>query len=238
MAIKGKGKTKARKVAKGPRRAPVPVKPPFFTRRPVQVIGAFVLGILAMMFLVWVTNGLREQDRAQRAREREAAKLERTKSVVEAWQVTVEGAAGTIGTITPGAPPALLPAASAAIDGVAGGNDVKGAPGTLSEANKGLSSAISTLDDYQLVDRIRDKGFDVTQTNYLLNSKTKMLEALKIYREAVAVAQRALKGEAGLGDIAIALRDQAVTLFADGWRDLDQAKQSVGINPIPGGLAP
>jgi hypothetical protein len=94
------------------------------------------------------------------------------------------------------------------------------------------------LDDYQLVDRIRDKGFDVTQTNYLLNSKTKMLEALKIYREAVAVAQRALKGEAGLGDIAIALRDQAVTLFADGWRDLDQAKQSVGINPIPGGLAP
>ena len=238
MAIKGKGKTKARQVAKGPRRAPVPVKPPLFTRRPVQVVGAFVLGILAMMFLVWVTNGLREQDRADRAREREAGKLERTRSVVEAWQVTVEGAVGAIGTVTPGAPLSLLPAASAAIDGVAAGDDVRGAAGTLSEAGDGLTSAISSLDDYALVDRIRDKGFDVTQTNYLLNSKTKMLEALRIYREAVAIAQRSLNGESGLGDIATALRDQAVNLFSDGWRDLDQVKQSVGINPIAGGLAP
>jgi hypothetical protein len=238
MTIKGKGKTKARQVARGPRREPVAVKPPFFSRRSVQVIGAFMLGILAMVFFVWVTNGLREQSREERARELEAGKIERTRSVVEAWQVTVEGTVGTIGSVTPGQPPSLLPAASAAIDGVAAGDDVKGAASTFTEAGKSLDSAISTLDEYPLVDRLRDKGFDITQTNYLLNSKTKMVEALTMFRQAVAVAERALGGERQLGDIALGLRDQAVELFGDGWRDLDQVKQSVGINPIPPGFAP
>ncbi len=238
MPIKGKGKTKARQVARAPRREPVHVKPPLFARRWVQVVGAFVLGFLAMMFVVWVTNGLREQDRAQRAREREAAKLERTRAVVEAWQVVVEGEVGNIGTITPGTVPELLPAASAAIDGLADGGDVGGAAGALEDADTALKSAVETLVNYALVDEIRDKGFVVTQTNYLLNSRSKMLQALQVYRHAVDLARRSLDQGSGLADVAADLKGQAVSLFGDGWRDLDQVKQSVGINPLPGGLAP
>jgi hypothetical protein len=235
MAIKGKGKTKPRQVSRPPRRDPVDVKPPFFTRRWVQTIGAFVLGILTMTFLVWITNGLREQSRAREARDREAATLERTREVVDAWQVVVEGEVGRIGTVTPGAPPSILPAASAAIDGVSSGTDVQGAQGALEEADRALERAITTFEDYALVDEIRDKGFDITQTNYLLNSRTKMTHAFRLYRQAVAVAQRILAGGTGLGRLATDLRDQAVAMFQDGWNDLEQVKHSVGIRPPPGG---
>jgi hypothetical protein len=66
-----------------------------------------------------------------------------------------------------------------------------------------------------------------------LNSKTKLLEGLRNYRHAVVLARRALSGGVGLGKIAADLRDGALTLFAGGWRDLEQVKQSVGINPLP-----
>lgn len=233
MAIKGKGKTRPRRAPRPPRHQPVQVKAAFFTRRWVQVTGAFVLGFLAMIFLVWVTNGLREQSRIDRSREREAAELQRTRGVVQDWAGVVDAEVGAIGQVTgPGIPPTLLPAASAAIDGVAAGDDVRGAAGTLDEAASDLATAIETLDAYELPDRIANKGFDITQTNYLLNSKTKLLEGLRSYRDAVVIAERALSGGDGLGRIAAELRDRALTLFAAGWRDLEQVKQSVGINPV------
>jgi hypothetical protein len=186
---------------------------------------------------VWVTNGLREQSRIERSREREAAELQRTRGIVQDWAGVVDTQVGTIGQVTgPGLPPTLLPAASAVIDGVAGGDDVKGAAATLDEAEANLATAIETLDAYELLGKIRNKGFDVPQTNYLLNSKTKLLEGLRNYRHAVVLTRRALSGGAGgkrLGKIAADLRDGALTLFAGGWRDLEQVKQSVGINPLP-----
>ena len=59
MAIKGKGKTKNRQPARAPRRTPVPVKPPFFARRWVQLVAALLIGMGIVWFLVWVTNGIR-----------------------------------------------------------------------------------------------------------------------------------------------------------------------------------
>lgn len=235
MTIKGKGRTKPRQVARAPRRGPVPVKPPFFTRRWVQVAGAFVLGISAMMLLVWVTNGLREQSRIDRARQGEAAELAATRTVVQAWRGQVEAEVGTLGgqVADPAVPPTLLPAASAAIDGVAGGDDVRGAAGTFSEAEAGLEEAITILDGYALVDEIRDQGFDIAQTNYLLNSRTKIVESLRVYLHAVGLAKRASEGQGGVGRIAAGLRDRAAALFVGGWADLQQVSQSVGINPVP-----
>jgi hypothetical protein len=108
----------------------------------------------------------------------------------------------------------------------------------LEGADAALKAAFEMLEKHALVDEIRDKGFDVTQTNYLLNSRGKMLHALQVYRHAVDLARRSLDKGDDVADVAAGLRDQAVILFGDGWRDLDQVKQSVGINPIPGGLAP
>jgi hypothetical protein len=61
MAIKSKGKTKARPASKGPRRGPVPVPKPFAQRRWVQLTALFIAGLLAMTVFVWATNGLRRE---------------------------------------------------------------------------------------------------------------------------------------------------------------------------------
>ena len=62
MAIKGKGRTRARQPVRAPRRGPVPVPVPFFRRRGVQVVGAFLAGLLVFWGGVWLTNGLRAQE--------------------------------------------------------------------------------------------------------------------------------------------------------------------------------
>ena len=59
MAIKGKGRTKTRQPVRAPRRGPVPVPVPFARRRSVQVVSAFVTGLLVFWGGVWLTNGLR-----------------------------------------------------------------------------------------------------------------------------------------------------------------------------------
>jgi ferric-dicitrate binding protein FerR (iron transport regulator) len=105
MAIKGKGKTKGRQPARAPRRAPVEVKPPFFMRRRVQVVLAFVAGILAMMLAVWITNGLRQQ----RADDKAATEAAQQRAAGQKWKTQVESEFGKIGTISPGAPPAPRP---------------------------------------------------------------------------------------------------------------------------------
>ena len=71
MAIKGKSRTKSRpkQVARAPRREPVVVKPPLFQRRWLQLTAAFILGVLAMSIVVWVSHGVHRQ-RAEGRRRR------------------------------------------------------------------------------------------------------------------------------------------------------------------------
>ena len=76
MAIKGKRKSKQRAVPRAPRRDPVPVPVPFVRRRWVQVVAAFLLGVVAMTLFVVVTNAVRdagaESDAAAQASERQS----------------------------------------------------------------------------------------------------------------------------------------------------------------------
>lgn len=239
MAIKGKGRTRSRQVTRAPRREVVEVRRPILSRRWFQILSAFVVGILAMMFWVWVTNGLRESSLSERTRTDEAARLERTRRVVQAWQAVVVAEVGTIGTITPGMPPALLPEAAAVIDRRASGKASPEAAGVLNEAERALSDAISTLEGYQLPEEIRGKGFRLADTNYLLNSKSKMVDGLKLYVRSVDLAGKAVDtaGKPGerLAVIATRLRDQAQALFSDGFTDLDQARAGVGLSEPLGG---
>ena len=128
MAIKGKGKTKGRQPARAPRRAPVEVKPPFFLRRRVQVALAFVVGILAMLLAIWITNGLRKQQRRREGDDRRRRSSERP---AEQWKTQVESALGKVGTISPGAPPAVFPDLATTITALQKGSVPDGAAATL-----------------------------------------------------------------------------------------------------------
>jgi hypothetical protein len=236
MAIKGKGRTRPKRVAKAPRREIVRVKPPFFLRRWVQACGAFVLGVLVSIFGIWLTNGLRESA----DRDAEAASQATARAAVQAWNDRLARDVAGVGVVSAGAPPVLLPEAASAIDDLVARKDVD--EKILDDAHDAVRAALEAIQGFELTDTIRDQGLDVAETNYVLNSRDKVVEALSVYRQAIEVAAAASDASGGervrLARIAADLRDRAVAQFADGFEDLSQAKASVGIveQPTPPGL--
>jgi hypothetical protein len=231
MAIKGKGKTRPKRVARAPRREIVPVKPPFFLRRWVQALGAFALGILVSIFAIWLANGLRESAAREQDRRSEAT----ARAAVQAWDDRLTSDLAEVGSVDPGAPPVVLPEVAAAIDDLAAGRDVDTA--VLADGRRATGAALRALEGFELTDTIRDQGLDVAETNYVLNSRDKVVVALATYREAIELATAASDALGGererLATIAIDLRDRAVAQLADGFDDLAQAKASVGIVERP-----
>ncbi len=114
MAIKGKKRTKTRQPVRAPRRGPVPVPVPFAKRRGVQALAAFIAGLLVFWGGIWLTNGLREQDRTTRT---EAQDLLRRRAA-SSWKTLVETEVGTIGQVQEGTPPVILPQLPAILTGL------------------------------------------------------------------------------------------------------------------------
>jgi hypothetical protein len=237
MAIKGKGKTKSRPPARAPRREPVEVKPPFFLRRRVQVIGAFLAGIMVMVLGTWVTNGLRQQNAADQAK----ADASKQRSAGLAWQSTVETSIGAIGTIAPGAPPTILPAVGTTIAAIQKGKVPPDAAKTLQQAQDEAKSAIDAISKVKLADQVRDKGFTVAEVNYFLNSQTRIVEALQLYSRAAGVAAIAADAsghtQPALADEAASIQATADQILQEGWSDYQQALFASGISqsPVPAG---
>jgi len=233
MAIKGKGKTKGRQPARAPRRAPVEVTPPFFLRRRVQVSIAFIVGILVMMLAVWITNGLRQQ----RVDDKAATEASQQRVAGQKWKSEVEGAFGNVGTISPGAPPALFPDLATTIAALQKGKVPDGATSTLTTAQAGAKSSAAQLDSYKLADSVRDIGMDEGQVSWFLNSQARSVQALKLYEEAAVIAALAVDApdaqRADIADSAAAIQKQAEAALQAGFNDYQNALASVQIFDSP-----
>lgn len=235
MAIKGKGRTKGRQPARAPRRAPIEVKPPFLMRRRVQVAIAFVAGILVMMLGVWITNGLRQQ----RADDQAATEASQQRTAGQKWKTQVEGSLGTVGTLSPGAPPMLFPEIGTTITGLQDGDVPDGAAATLTEAQSDAKAAISPLTSYKLADQLRDIGMDEGQVSWFLNSQNRFVHTLELYEQAAVIAALAVDApddqRADIADSAAAIQQQAERTLQTGWSDYQNALASVQIfdSPLP-----
>lgn len=233
MAIKGKGKTRGRQPARVPRRAPIVVKPPLFVRRWVQVSLAFVAGFLLMVLVVWITNGLRQQ----RADDRAATQASEQRATGQKWKSQVEGALGKVGTLSPGAPPVLFPDLATTISGLQKGNVPDGAKATLRQARADAKLAIDPLKSYTLSEKVRDIGMDEGQVSWFLNSETRFVQALQLYRQAAADAVLAIAApddqRAAIAAAAAAVQATAAEILQDGWSDYQNALGSVQIFDSP-----
>ncbi len=237
MAIKGKGKTRGRQASRAPRRAPVEVKPPFFLRRGVQVTLALVAGFLLMVLVVWVTNGLRQQRADDKAATQAATQGPKQRAAGQKWKSQVEGALGTVGTLSPGAQPALFPDLATTISGLQKGHVPDGAAATLKKAKADAKAVIAPLKAYKLTDTVRDIGMDSEQVSWFLNSQTRIVQALELYEQAASNAALAIAApgdqRAAIADGAAALQDSAAKLLLDGWTDYTNALGSVQIVESP-----
>ena len=232
MAIKGKGKTKSRPAARPPRPTPVVRKPPFFLRRWVQVVAALLVGMGFVTAVVWATNGLRIDD-AAKARDARAASVRR---VVQQWQTTVDGTLSKgLGTTGSGVGQiVILPALSTSVATLAKGDQDPKAADTASTAVKLVGDGVSTLQNVDLPTMIRDQGVDLASTNYLLNSKARMVEGLQLYGRVAAQVQAASAADDPA--VADALIKEANTLlpiatqvFNEGYSDYTEALARAGL---------
>jgi hypothetical protein len=231
MAIKGKGRTKSRPAARAPRPAPVVRKPPFFVRRWVQFVGGVLLGTGIVMVVVWATNGARSND-ADEARTADEATARR---VVQEWQATVDGVIAKIGS--PGSAPgsvAVFPALSASVETLATGDQDRTAQDTATTAVGLADEAAATLGGVDLPTLIRDNGLDLATTNYLLNSKARMLDGIDLYGQVAKTVKTAVTtddpavAEASIAE-ATALLPIAKRIFDGGYADYTEARAKVGL---------
>src|SRR5215210_6995863 len=169
MAIKGKRKSKQRPAPRAPRREPVPLPTPFLRRWWVQLTAGFVVGVFAMIVLVWVTNTLRAGD-AEAAADADAAKR-RTAAV--AYQQAVRGAFGEVGVVEPGIAPTVFADMNAALAAAEKGNPPSDAEATFREAATDAAKARRELASFDVAGTVGDKGFDaVAVTSFTNSAKT------------------------------------------------------------------
>lgn len=182
MAIKGKGRTRTRQPVRAPRRGPVPVPVPFFRRRGVQVLAAFLAGVLVFWGGIWLTNGLRAQDTSERNREQELLR----RRAGAAWENLVATEVGAIGQLAEGRPPVILPQVREILSGLAE-NTPKDAVSTLQTAAKDAKDAIDGIERYELSSSLADKGFDQGQVLRFLSAREELLDAIGLTRHAALI---------------------------------------------------
>ena len=150
MAIKSKGKTKARHASKGPRHGPVPVPKPFAQRRWVQLTALFIAGILAMMVFVWATNGLRRE----RASNRAASDLASRQQALSQWKAILEPQITAVGQLQGDIPPTVASDVTAALTALASGKTTTTKASALTSSAKGLRTAAQAIDTFDLAGTI------------------------------------------------------------------------------------
>jgi hypothetical protein len=216
MAIKSKGKTKARPAPKGPRHGPVPVPKPFAQRRWVQLTALFIAGILAMMVFVWATNGLRRE----RANTKAATDLASRQQALSQWKAILEPQITAVGQLHGDIPPTVASDVTAALTDLVSKKTTTTKAGLDSSATE-LARAAAAIDKFDLAGTITEKGFDVAAAGDLTASKVEIVEALHLYTEAAGLAALAVNSpkplRTQLADHGKAISDAAATLLQSGW---------------------
>ena len=233
MAIKGKGRTRARQPVRAPRRAPVAVKPPFARRRGVQVVAGFVAGLLVFWGGVWLTNGLR----AQRVDEASRTEALQRRQAGSAWDQLVTTEVGKIGVVQEGRPPQILPELRTTITDLAGKRPPEGAAEQLRTTAADAREVATAVEGYAMSRSLADKGFDQAGVLRFLSAQDELVTAIELSRQAALVALTAVDLEADARtevlDHAVSLLNLADEAIADFYLDHTEAMSAAGIVQQP-----
>ena len=195
MAIKGKGRTKTRQPVRAPSRGPVPVPVPFAKRRGVQALAAFLAGLLVFWGGIWLTNGLREQDRTAQRRRAGAAAPPRRLRMEDLHRDPAGHDRHRPGGDPPRGPSRHRPCAHP--------NSPSAPPRPATETLRGAAVEAKTVSDeiggYDLSGTITDKGFDRGEALRFLAARDELVTSLTLMRQAalLGVAAARLDGRTG-----------------------------------------
>ena len=228
MAIKGKSKPRARRaVTPGPKPAYVPVRKPLLARRGVQIGLAIVLAA-GSIYGIWY--GVQRE----RRKDAEAALAKRLRASVTGYQTALGPVLVGVGQQSGPSTFAVLPDLASSLDGLKGGV-VSPADAELAgkAAEAGARTAWKAIDAIDVLDLVRNKGFNEVFVTYMLNSKARMVQGLKLYQQVAVMVREAAQApeqeRADLLAIAADILEVATQTFDDGFADLIQAQAKAGL---------
>jgi len=235
MAIKNKGKTKQRSVARGPRHEPVPVPVPFFRRRWVQLVSMFIVGVLALSAVLWAWNGFQ----GYRADDRAAQELSSRQKALGQWKAVLEAQVTAVGQLQGNVPPIVGSDISSAVDDLANGKTPSASAASLTSAANELGNVAKAIKRFDLAGTISGQGFDATGSTALTSSKTELEQAFQLYQQAGELAVLAMAADgttaSDLTASAKSLLDSASQLLEAGWIKYSSTLSENGM--APGGTA-
>jgi hypothetical protein len=227
MAIKGKARSRGGKgVARSRKPVFVPVRVPILRRRGFWI---GVLVVLALGSAAGIAYGLAHEASARRADELQA----RLATTMRTYQSKVDPILAGIGSTQPPAGFSAMTSLGTTLDGLQKGttssNDAVGAAKSDSSQAQDAATGLDAIDVPKLAG---GKGFSVEFVNYLINSKTRFVEALNLYQRVASLIQTAAKAEgptrASILDSAQGVLDTANKVFGDGYDDYVQAQVDAG----------
>jgi hypothetical protein len=201
------------------------------------VVAAFLAGILVFWGGIWLTNGLREQQRSNQSSQEQLLR----RRAGSAWQSLIETEVGALGTVELGAPPSIVPQVRAVVTGLSR-DTPKDAIETLRSAAADIKETSAAIEGYALSEAIGGKGFDAGQVLRFLSARDELLTALGLYREAallgVGAARLEERQRGPFLDRAQSLITMAEAALARFQIHHQEALSASGINPanptIPG----
>jgi hypothetical protein len=240
VAIKGKGRSRNKQVARAPKRAPVPVPVPFVQRRWVQRTTFFILGVLVVSGFVWLMNGLRSKDAESQAADHAAAK----RTAAQAYKSAVEEAIAPVAVINPGVAPAAFNEMGATLQQMGQGKTPDDAVDVFTNAAKDAKAAAAAITKYDVGTKVDDQGFQAIETVAFTDSSQQIVQAVELYQRAAEVGEAAAEATGPqaeqLTGIAQGLFDSAQTTLAKAWSSYLSALSAGGIleQPAGGGVIP
>ena len=234
MAIKGKGKTRSRRVIAAPPRPPIYVrKKPFWARRWFQVtVGVLVIGAIAVGAFLYVGN------------RSEQKLLEQTRTAVRAFGVLVQGKFPPNAQPQPPTRFVMYPNLPADLTGIENGS-VK--PDGAIKRGRDLGRSAKASGDALQAIVVRDtipieaevtglpsqRGPGATRI-VMLDAQFMMVQAFRLYETVGGLMQAAGNADAAERRKAIvtqarSVMDRANTLFDRGWQKLVNVRTELGI---------
>ncbi len=228
MAIKGKSKRRsARAVTRGPKPAYVPVKTPLMARRGVWITTA-VVASLAIAGGIWY--GVAKQ----RSEDREQALREARARTVAEYGGQLEPIIGTVGEPAPPASWTHFPELTTALDNLeAGEGRDEQIAGTAEGVAGTANTAWEALDPVDVTAIVLDRGLDETFVLHMLDSKTRIVEGLKLFEQAAELVSLAATTPQGSERDALIERARGVLqiagdVFDDGYAAYVEAQAAAG----------
>jgi len=238
MAIKGKGRTKAKQPARAPRRAAVPVKRPFAQRTWVKATAAFIAGVFLVSMCWWVWENLDKDRNAKAAANAQAQQQQ----AIGAWKAQLESSLANVAQVQGAALPQVAPTLQPALDALSKGTDPGVTASDMDTLAGQLGDAATKLVKFKLTDAIRDHGFTVDQTEAITGAEAEIVAALRSFQVAAQLTSLAVSTP-GQQDKLVAAANQAAStgqeLLISGWTKYSNAADAAGMPlPMPQGLAP